>query len=79
MSNKTQKPQLNIPVVMHWVSVVYELPPKNEIVIGYFPRGAKRGQKATPKSITQKESSKTFTGVAKAMAEQWSVVLTACT
>ena len=40
--------------------------------------GAKRGQKATPKSITQKESSKTFTGVAKAMAEQWSVVLTAC-
>ena len=41
--------------------------------------GAKRGQKATPKSITQKESSKTFTGVAKAMAEQWSVVLTACT
>ena len=41
--------------------------------------GAKRGQKATPKSITQKESSKTFRGVAKAMAEQWSVVLTACT
>lgn len=41
--------------------------------------GAKRGQKATTKSITQKESSKTFTGVAKAMAEQWSVVLTACT
>lgn len=41
--------------------------------------GAKRGQKATPKSITQKESSKTFTGVAKAMAEQWSVVHTACT
>jgi len=38
--------------------------------------GAKRGQKATPKSINQKESSKTFTGVAKAMAEQWSVVLT---
>jgi hypothetical protein len=41
--------------------------------------GAKRGQKATLKSITQKESSKTFTGVAKAMAEQWSVVLTAYT
>lgn len=33
--------------------------------------GAKRGQKATPKSITQKESSKTFEGIAKAMAEQW--------
>jgi hypothetical protein len=41
--------------------------------------GAKRGQKATFKSISQKESSKTFTGVAKAMAEQWSVVLAACT
>ena len=33
--------------------------------------GAKRGQKATPKSITQKESSKTFTGVAKALAFQY--------
>lgn len=33
--------------------------------------GAKRGQKATFKSISQKESSKTFPGIAKAMAEQW--------
>jgi hypothetical protein len=41
--------------------------------------GAKRGQKATPKSITQKEASKTFTGIAKAMAEKWSSVITACT
>lgn len=33
--------------------------------------GAKRGQKFMYKSITQKESSKTFPGIAKAMAEQW--------
>jgi len=33
--------------------------------------GKKRGQKATPKSITQKDSSKTFPGIAKAMAQQW--------
>lgn len=34
--------------------------------------GKKRGQKATCVNITQKESSKTFEGIAKAMAEQWS-------
>lgn len=33
--------------------------------------GAKRGQKASPKSMTQKESSKTFPGIASAMANQW--------
>jgi len=33
--------------------------------------GAKRGQKSTPKSINQKDRSKTFPGIAKAMAEQW--------
>lgn len=33
--------------------------------------GAKRGQKATFRSITQKQSSKTFTGIAEAMASQW--------
>ena len=33
--------------------------------------GKKRGQKHNIKSITQKESSKTFPGIAKAMAEQW--------
>jgi hypothetical protein len=33
--------------------------------------GAKRGQKAIFRSISQKESSKTFPGIAKAMAEQW--------
>jgi hypothetical protein len=38
--------------------------------------GAKRGQKATPKSITQKESSKTFSGIASAMALQWGTFIT---
>jgi len=33
--------------------------------------GAKRGQKFMYKNITQKESSKTFDGIARAMAEQW--------
>jgi hypothetical protein len=33
--------------------------------------GAKRGQKFTFRNITQKQSSKTFDGVAKAMASQW--------
>jgi len=33
--------------------------------------GKKRGQKYHSVSISQKESSKTFSGVAKAMAEQW--------
>ncbi len=33
--------------------------------------GKKRGQKYQFKSISQKESSKTFPGIAKAMAEQW--------
>ncbi len=33
--------------------------------------GAKRGQKFMYKNISQKESSKTFPGIARAMAEQW--------
>jgi hypothetical protein len=37
--------------------------------------GKKRGQSFMFKNITQKESSKTFTGIAKAMAEQWSVYI----
>jgi hypothetical protein len=37
--------------------------------------GAKRGQKFTYKTISQKDSSKTFQGIAKAMAEQWSKLL----
>lgn len=33
--------------------------------------GKKRGQKYQFVNISQKESSKTFSGIAKAMAEQW--------
>lgn len=33
--------------------------------------GAKRGQKATYRSLTKNESSKTFDGIARAMADQW--------
>ena len=33
--------------------------------------GAKRGQKATYRNISQKESAKTFQGIANAMADQW--------
>ena len=40
--------------------------------------GAKRGQKATFKSISQKESSKTFEGIANAMAVQWLNDVAAC-
>lgn len=46
-----------------------------ENYVPYLPSntgGKKRGQKATPKSISQKDSSKTFQGIADAMAEQWS-------
>ena len=48
-----------------------------EIVSHYKPflpsntGGKKRGQKYQFKNISQKESSKTFSGVAKAMASQW--------
>ena len=48
-----------------------------EIVSDYKPYlpsntgGNKRGQKYQFKNISQKESSKTFSGIAKAMAEQW--------
>ena len=48
-----------------------------EIVSNYKPYlpsntgGKKRGQKFKFKNISQKESSKTFTGIAKAMGEQW--------
>ena len=48
-----------------------------EIVSDYKPYlpsntgGKKRGQKYQFKNISQRESSKTFSGIAKAMAEQW--------
>ena len=55
------------------------LPPlvPTELVEDYKPYlpsntgGKKRGQKYQFKSITQQESSKTFIGIAKAMANQW--------
>lgn len=42
--------------------------------VPYLPSntgGAKRGQKATPKTISQKDSSKTFPGIARAIADQY--------
>jgi hypothetical protein len=37
--------------------------------------GKKRGQKYHAVSISQKDASKTFSGIAKAMAEQWSEII----
>lgn len=59
-----------------WLKGLPNLTPTDikENYVPYLPSntgGAKRGQKATIKSITQKESSKTFNGIASAMAEQW--------
>ena len=59
-----------------WLKNLPELVPtdiKSEFV-PYLPSntgGAKRGQKATYKSISQQESSITFSGIANAMATQW--------
>jgi hypothetical protein len=67
-----------------WIKGLPKLVPtkiENEYV-PYLPSntgGAKRGQKATFKNISQKESSKTFQGVANAMARQWSEYVAACT
>lgn len=63
-----------------WLKGLPKLLP-TDIIENYLPYlpsntgGAKRGQKATIKSITQKERSKTFPGIANAMAEQWSEYL----
>lgn len=63
-----------------WLKGLPELKP-TDIKTNYKPYlpsntgGAKRGQVATPKSISKKESSKTFSGIAKAMAEQWGYFL----
>ncbi|MEY4332239.1 MAG: hypothetical protein RLZZ196_977 [Bacteroidota bacterium] len=59
-----------------WLKGLPNLNPTNIIknYVPYLPSntgGKKRGQKSTPKNISQKERSKTFTGIAKAMAEQW--------
>jgi hypothetical protein len=59
-----------------WLKNLPELKPTN-IIKEYVPflpsntGGKKRGQKATPKSISQKDSSKTFHGISEAMAIQW--------
>ena len=59
-----------------WLKNLPNLEP-TEILKDYKPLmpsntgGAKRGQKATPVSISKKDSSKTFEGIAKAMANQW--------
>jgi hypothetical protein len=59
-----------------WIKGLPNLEPtdiKTEYV-PYLPSntgGKKRGQKFMFKNISQKESSKTFNGIAKAMAEQW--------
>ncbi len=60
-----------------WLKNLEPLTPTN-ILTNYKPflpsntGGAKRGQKFQYKSITQKESAKTFQGIANAMASQWS-------
>jgi hypothetical protein len=60
-----------------WLKNLPNLIPTN-IINDYKPYlpsntgGAKRGQKFMYKNISQKDSSKTFTGIADAMAEQWS-------
>lgn len=59
-----------------WLKGLPKLTP-TKIVSDYVPYlpsntgGAKRGQKHRSVSITQKESSKTFQGIANAMADQW--------
>lgn len=60
-----------------WLKGLPNLKP-TKIVDDYKPYlpsntgGKKRGQSYMFKNISQKESSKTFSGIAKAMAEQWS-------
>lgn len=59
-----------------WIKGLPQLQPTN-IITDYKPYlpsntgGKKRGQKYQFKNISQKDSSKTFPGIAKAMAEQW--------
>lgn len=59
-----------------WLKNLPLLSPTNiqTVYTPYLPSntgGKKKGQKYHYTGITQKESSKTFTGIAKAMAEQW--------
>ena len=63
-----------------WLKNLPKLIPTN-IIKEYVPflpsntGGKKRGQKYYYTNITQKESSKTFEGIARAMAEQWGNLL----
>ena len=62
-----------------WLKNLPKLVP-TEIIREYTPYlpsntgGKKRGHKATPISISKKDSSKTFQGIAIAMANQWSLL-----
>lgn len=66
-----------------WLKNLPSLLP-TEIITDYKPYlpsntgGKKRGQKYHYTSITQKQSSKTFVGVAEAMAEQWGFFVDRC-
>lgn len=65
-SKKTLLWLKNLPPIMPTMMVAEHKP--------YLPSntgGKKRGQKHMYKTISQKESSKTFEGIARAMAEQW--------
>lgn len=59
-----------------WLTGLPFLTPTNILseYVPYLPSntgGAKRGQKFMYKNISQSDSSKTFPGIAKAMADQW--------
>ena len=66
-SKKTYLWLKNLPPLMHtnFISEYKPFMPSNT-------GGKKRGQKATFVNISKKDSSKTFTGIAEAMAVQWS-------
>jgi len=68
-SKKTYLWLKNLPPLMHtyFISEYKPFLPSNT-------GGKKRGQKFTYVNISQKDSSKTFLGIAKAMAEQWGSV-----
>ena len=61
-----------------WLKNLPKLVP-TEIIREYKPYlpsntgGKKRGHKATPVSVSKKDSSKTFSGIAEAMAKQWNL------
>jgi hypothetical protein len=80
-SKKTLLWLKNLPKLIHNknIDLFNETKTHSDNFICYLPSntgGKKRGQKATKGySKNSKQHSKTFTGIAKAMAEQWSLVL----